>query len=162
MANKKGIVAGILALMAAFIVEIPIYPDWYLTLNFRILNTETIEHYFWGHIIKSNGSVHSAIFAPFPENLVGILVWMMVIFVGLFGLSASTMKSKPGTANKLYRLNMLMLIVLLFLYTSLAVFIQSFSAFDIVKLLLTLDMGWYVMWTILSLNIAANKGLKKE
>ena len=158
MIIKKGIIAGIIALMVAFIAEIPIFPPNNLVLNLKIFSFESTDFYIWGYITYS-GSAFTSTIGFIPESLISITVWLMLIMIGLNSIMASTKKAKFNNSLKLFKINILISVLFLTIY-SLVIFFLVFDNFTII--LNVIGFGYYFIILILILNILALKRLKKK
>ncbi|MFO8019584.1 MAG: hypothetical protein R6U96_13235 [Promethearchaeia archaeon] len=162
MARKTGIFAGILAFILAFIQQIPIYPEEDISMVFYIFKNDNIEHYIWGYLIGGS-EAKTLITAPFPENVIAIFLWLFVFFIGLSSIMASTTKATYKYSAKLYRLNLLLSLFLLGIYTTLVITIHLESLNEIfVSIFTSLGLGYYVILLCLILNGLALRSLNKE
>lgn len=158
MVRKTGILAGIIALILAFISKIPIYPPGNIELNFFIFVNENTEYFIWGYV--SNGlSSFSPINSQFPENLAGIFFWCLTLFIGLSSISASGTKANFENSLTLYRINVLSCIFILIIYT---IIILLITWANIINFFYTAGVGYYLLLVILSLNFIALHFLKKS
>jgi len=158
MARKTGILAGIIALIIAFISKIPIYPPASIELNFFILLANNFEYYIWGYVV--NGiSAFSSITSQFPENLIGILFWFLTLIIGINSITASVKKAKFENSVKLYKLNMIFSLFILAVYTMI---IFLMIGFNFIWFFYVAGIGYYLFIVILILNIIAFRYLKKN
>ncbi|MGV9173928.1 MAG: hypothetical protein ACOC44_17220 [Promethearchaeia archaeon] len=161
MARKTGIFAGILALIVAFIQKIPIYPEENISLIFYIFMDENIEHYIWGYLINGN-KAFTLIRGGFPENLVAIMMWVFAFFIGLSSIMASTTKATYKYSAKLYRLNLLLLLFLVGIYTTVLITIHLGNLEEIlISVLSSLGPGYYSLVLCIILNALAIRSLNK-
>jgi len=158
MARKTGVLAGILALLIAFITKIPIYPPLDLEINFMMMVNSNTEYYIWGYVVNEIIS-SSAINLQFPENIIGILLWSLVIFIGISSIMASTRKAKFKNSLTLYSLNILFCIFIISIY-SIIIILTTWNA--IIQFFYAAGLGYYLLIIILILNIIALKFLKKS
>lgn len=157
MALKSGIFAGIIAYIIAFVAEIPIYPPENWVINFKLFSLNNTVFYYWGYTIKGQG-VFTSLLGSFPESLISVFVWLFVFIIGLNSIMASTSKANVNNSLKLFRLNILLLILLLSIFGWIIVILilEDFrSFFDIIGL------GYYLTISVLILNIIALKKAKK-
>jgi len=161
MARKTGIIAGIIALMLAFIYKFPLFPPEGLELYFTIFTHQGVEYYFWGYINRA-GQASSSIILQSPENLVALAVWLIIFTIGLISIMASTTKAKITNSLKLYRINLVFIILLLFIYAW-NILILNLNNFPSIfyPIFEILGLGYYLLIVILILNILALKKLKK-
>lgn len=158
MARKTGILAGIIALIIAFISKIPIYPPANIELNFFIIFANNIEYYIWGYVV--NGiSAFSSITSQFPENLIGILFWFLTLIIGINSITASVKKAKFENSIKLYKLNIIFSIFILAVYTMI---IFLMIGLNFIWFFYVAGIGYYLFIIILILNIIAFRYLKKN
>ncbi|MBD3230255.1 MAG: hypothetical protein GF329_18900 [Candidatus Lokiarchaeota archaeon] len=158
MARKTGILAGIIALIIAFISKIPIYPPANIELNFFILLANNIEYYIWGYVV--NGiSAFSSITSQFPENLMGIFFWFLTLIIGINSITASAKKAKFENSVKLYKLNMIFSLFILAVYTMI---IFLMIGLNFIWFFYVAGIGYYLFIAILILNIIAFRYLKKN
>ena len=157
MAIKKGIIAGVIALILAFIAEIPIFPPNNLVLNLKIFSFESTDFYIWGYI--TNRFAFTSIIGFIPESFISIAIWLILILIGLNSIMASTKKAKFNNSLKLFKINILLSVLFLTIF-SLVIFFLILD--DFTPILNVIGFGYYFIILILILNIFALKSLKKE
>lgn len=156
--RKTGFAAGFLSITIAFIAGIPFSftnETANSILNFSILIINNVEYFSWGYI--SNNVGYTSLGFNSIENLITILIWLLFFLPGLFGIMASSPKSIPEHSKKLYKLNILFISLILFIYTLdyiFSLFSSLSSAF--------FGFGYYLLYIILVLNIISIKILKKS
>lgn len=158
MARKTGIFGGFIALLLAFVYEIPLYPPENWALNLRIFRLDNIDYYFWGYVYRNQA--HTSITARPWENLVALSLWIIILLIGLILIMASTTKAKPTNSLKLCKVSIVLVILLLFIYTSIIVLTGLSTIGQL--FLNVLGLGYYLMILILILNIIALKKISKE
>jgi len=158
MTIKSGIFAGILALIVAFMSEIPIYPPENWVISFRILAFDNIEIFFWGYLIDGIIPV-TTVWGYIPEALISVCLWLIIFFIGLSSILASTTKAKVNNSLKLFKINILLLSIILIVF---GIIIFFLLLEDIVSFFNVIGFGYYFIIVILILNIIALKNLKKE
>ena len=156
MVNKSGFIAGILGLFVLVISEIPIYPP--LVLKFYIYSYNEISFYVWGYVLNST-EAYSFLSVPFPENLISLLSWLILCYLTITCILASTKSSNLSSSIKIYSLNVILIIILLILYAIQFVFV---FITEFIGLFLNIGVGYYLMVIILILNLVAKKSLKKK
>ncbi len=157
MALKSGIIAGIIALLLAFITEIPIYPpnNWFL--SFKIFSFEKTDFYFWGYLLNGEIAFTSTL-GFLPESLVSVSIWLIIFLIGLNSIMASTTKANFNNSLKLFKINILLSILILTIY---GVIIYFLVITDINSIFTVIGFGYYFIVLVLILNIFAKKYLKK-
>ena len=158
MAIKSGIFAGILALVLAFIAEIPIYPPENLIMSFKIFASENIDFYFWGYILNG-GTIVTTLIGLIPESFISLCIWLMIFFIGISSIMASTMKAKFNNSLKLFKINILLSSLILIIF---GIIIFFLVLVNIASFLNVVGFGYYFTIIILILNIFALKSLKKS
>ena len=157
MSLKSGIFAGIIAYIVAFIYEIPIYPPENWVIDFKIFTFKNADFYFWGYVTNEN-IVLTSIIGFLPESLISIIIWLMVFYIGLSSIMASTSKAKSVNSLKLFKINILLLILLLSIF---GIIIVILILEDLNSLFNIIGLGYYLTITVLILNIIALKKAKK-
>jgi len=157
MAIKKGIFAGIIALFLAFIAVIPIYPPNSWVLSFKIFSFENTDFYFWGYVINGSQAVTTTL-GFLPESLISVSLWLIILLIGVSSIMASTKKATFNNSLKLFKINILMSVLFLTLF-SLIIFFIGLN--DPSSILNVIGFGYYFIIVILILNIFALKTLKK-
>jgi len=158
MAIKSGIFAGILALVLAFIAEIPIYPPENLIMSFKIFASENIDFYFWGYILNG-GTIVTTLIGLIPESFISLCIWLMIFFIGISSIMASTMKAKFNNSLKLFKINILLSSLILIIF---GIIIFFLVLVNIASFLNVVGFGYYFTIIILISNIFALKSLKKS
>ncbi|MBA7680863.1 hypothetical protein ES703_89184 [subsurface metagenome] len=158
MAIKSGIFAGILALIIAFIAEIPIYPPENLIMSFKIFASENINFYFWGYILNG-GTIITTLIGLIPESFISLCIWLMIFFIGVSSIMASTKKSKFNNSLKLFKINILLSSLILIIF---GIIIFFLVLVNIAFFLNVIGFGYYFTIIILILNLFALRSLKKE
>lgn len=158
MTIKSGIFAGILSLLLAFIAKIPLYPPENWALTFRIFSLDNLEFYFWGYLVDGNIAFTSVV-GVIPEAIISVCVWLMICYIGLSSIFASTNEAKATNSIKLFQINILLLSIILLVFGIIIFFIllENFALFFNV-----IGFGYYFIIIVLILNIIALKNLKKE
>ncbi len=157
MALKSGIFAGIIAFIIAFIAEFPIYPPENWVINFKLFSLHKTNFYYWGYTTNGHG-VFTPLLGSIPECLISVCFWSFIFIIGLNSIMASTSKANLNNSLKLFKLNILLLILILIIFSWIAVtlILEDFSSFfDIIGL------GYYLTISVLILNIIAVKKVKK-
>ncbi len=156
--RKTGFAAGFLSIILAFIAGVPFSfsnETANSILNFSILIINNVEYFSWGYISDNIG--YTSLGFNSIENFIAISIWLLFALPGLFGIMASSPKSIPEHSKKLFKLNVLFIFLILFIYTLnwiLIIFTSSSSAF--------FGFGYYFQYIILVLNIISIKILKKS
>ncbi|MHA1149044.1 MAG: hypothetical protein ACTSR8_12470 [Promethearchaeota archaeon] len=157
MARKSGIIAGIFALLLTFLSQVPIYPPEELYLDLTLFSIDNIYYYYWGYTSGNKGT--TLIKSPFPENLVALAIWLLILIIGILSIMGSTTKSNILKSSKIYKLNILLLVLLLFIYGFIVV-VLIYPKFELI--IITLNYGYYLTLLILILNIVALKSLRNK
>lgn len=158
MARKSGIIAGIIALILAFFSEIPIYPQEGLTLLLNIFSSDKTAYFYWGY--RSGNSGKTLITSPSPENLVALAVWVIILLTGILSIMASSTNANSLKSAKIYKVNVLLLVALLFIF-GFIIWILIYPDFS--DLITIIGYGYYLTIIVLLLNLVAlNKLTKKE
>ncbi|MHA2008334.1 MAG: hypothetical protein ACXABO_04175 [Promethearchaeota archaeon] len=158
MGKKSGIFAGVIALTLALLYQIPIYPPNYWAIDFKIFSIQNINFYFWGYVINGT-TAFTQFIGQIPESLISILIWLMIFFVGLSSIMASTKKSNKTNSLRLFRINTLFLVLILSIYGAVIIFLLLN---DLSIILDVIGLGYYLTILILVLNLVSLKQLKKE
>ena len=158
MAIKSGIFAGILALILAFIAEIPIYPPENLILSFKIFAFENIDFYFWGYILNG-GTIITTLIGTIPESFISLCIWLMIFLVGVSSIMASTKKAKFNNSLKLFKINILLSSLILIIF---GIIIFFLVLVNIALFFNVIGFGYYFTLIILILNLFALRSLKKK
>ena len=158
MTLKSGILAGILALLLAFIAEIPLYPPENWALNFKIFSINNLEFYFWGYIIDGN-IAFTSVGGTLSEVIISACIWFMIFYIGISSIFASSKEAKQYNSIKLFQINILLLSITLLIFGIIIFFI----VLENLALFLTIiGFGYYFVIIILVLNILALKNLRKK
>jgi len=155
MARKSGMIGGIIGFMLVLIAKIPIYQN--LVLSLKIYNYSSTEFYIWG-IVLGNGEGFSSSSLIFPENLLALIFWLILIFISLSSIFASPKNSLPSNSLKLYNLNIFFIAILLIIY-AIQIIITNLS--NIGAIFFNIGIGYYLLALILVLNMIAKSTLKK-
>lgn len=155
MARKSGIVGGIIGFMLAIIAEIPIYQN--IVISFNIYKFNSIYYYIWGVVLPS-GKGYSITSLNFPENLITLNFWLILIFISVSSIFASAKKSKPNNSLKLYNLNILFSSILIIVY-AIQLIVTNLS--NLMIIFLNIGIGYYLLLLFLILNLMAKSKLKK-
>ena len=158
MAINSGIFAGIFALILAFIAELPIYPPENLIMSFKIFASENIDFYFWGYILNG-GTIVTTLIGLIPESFISLCIWLMIFFIGISSIMASTMKAKFKNSLKLFKINILLSSLILIIF---GIIIFFLVLVNIASFLNVVGFGYYFTIIILISNIFALKSLKKS
>ncbi|MBD3195211.1 MAG: hypothetical protein GF317_09160 [Candidatus Lokiarchaeota archaeon] len=158
MVRKTGVLAGIIGFLVAIISRIPIYPPLNLELNFSIFSVNHIDYYFWGSVADGITSF-SSMNLGFPENLISIIMWCLILFVSISSIAASTNNTKYAYASKLYKLNILFTGFFMIFYLINAIFS---IIHDLRLIFIVLRLGFYSTIGIMVLNIIALTYLRKS
>ena len=162
MTRKTGIIAGIIAFMLVFIQKIPIYPPENISLVFYLFSNGNIEYYLWGYLIDGN-QAKTSITASFPENLITIMLWLFIFFAGLSSIMASPTKATYKYSVKLYKINILLFLFLLGIYTTIGITINLVNLDEIIiAIFSTFGLGYYLILVCLILNVFALHALNKS
>lgn len=156
MARKSGIIGGIIGFMLSIIAKIPIYQNIVIPLNIYIFNST--EYYIWG-IVLNTGEGFSITSLLFPEILLALTFWLILIFISISSIFASPKKSIPNNSMKLYNLNILFSSILVILY-AIQIIVTNLSNLEVI--FMNVGVGYYMLITILILNLMAKNTLKKE
>ena len=156
MARKSGIIGGILGFMLALIAKIPIYQNLIFSLNIYKFNTT--EFYFWG-IVLGNGESYSIVSLSFPENLITLAFWLILVFISLNSIFASPKKSTTNNSLKLYNINISLISLLMIIY---AIQLIITNLTNLMAIFVNIGSGYYLLTLILILNSIAKSSLKKE
>jgi hypothetical protein len=158
MVVKIGMIAGIFALLLAFMAKIPIYPPGNIALSFNIFSIDNLEFYFWGYLINGN-IAYTAIGCTISEVMVSTFVWLMIFYIGLSSIFASTSKAKVNNSIKLFQINILLLSITLLIFGIVIFFIllENFGLFFYV-----VGFGYYFILMILLLDLTALKIIQHE
>ena len=155
MARKSGIIGGIIGFVLALIAEIPIYQNFVISL--KIYSYNSTGFYIWG-IVLSNDEGFGLLSLNFPENLIALTFWVILIFISLSSIFASPKKSIPNNSLKLYNLNILFTAILLIIY-GIQIIITNLS--NIGAIFFNIGIGYYLLALILVLNMIVKSKLKK-
>lgn len=136
-------------------------PNNDIVLDFKILGLDQGDVYFWGNLIYENGNIEatSALFDPFPENIIGILLWTLIILIGIISFISSGKRLELNNAKKLYNIN---LIFLLFLFALYSVVIISTSLSNPMIIFMKIGLGYYCIIVIILLNYIPKRKLTKS
>lgn len=156
MARRSGIIGGIIGFMLSIIAKIPIYQNIVIPLNIYIFNST--EYYIWG-IVLNTGEGFSITSLLFPEILLALTFWLILIFISISSIFASPKKSIPNNSMKLYNLNILFSSILVILY-AIQIIVTNLSNLEVI--FMNVGVGYYMLITILILNLMAKNTLKKE
>lgn len=158
MTLKSGISAGIIAFIITFIAEIPIYPPENWVISFELFSLNKTNFYYWGY--KTNEQrVFTPFLGSFPESLIYVCIWSFIFIIGLNSIMASTSKANLSNSLKLFKLNILLLLLILSIFSWIEIILileDLGSFFDIIGL------GYYLTIIVLILNIIAVKKVKKD
>lgn len=161
MARISGYIAGVLTLLVAFIYKIPIFPEENFFIDLKIFTIYNVDYYIWGYF-SSNISFFSPITQRFPENIIALSIWIIIFLIGLISIMASTKDAKYGHSLKLYRINLILIILILSIYGIIALLLHSGNFFRLFyPFLEVLGLGYYLLILSFILNIIALKKLKK-
>ena len=159
MARKSGIFAGIIMLIITFIYKIPTFFIPNVDIHFTMFTYDYIDYCLWGY--GSFNSGYSSIILSYPESYATILIFLIAVFIGVISIMASTSKANILHSLVLYRLNIILIVLLLMIYGILAIFL---NLNDIISVLIpnfgVLGLGYYLLILVLILNIIAMKKLK--
>jgi hypothetical protein len=155
MARKSGIIGGIIGFVLALIAEIPIYQN--IVISLKIYSFNSTEFYIWG-IVLNNGGGFGLLTLIFPENIIALTFWLILIFVSFNSIFASPKKSNPSNSLKLYNLNTLLTSILLIVY-AIQIITTNFS--NIGATFFNIGIGYYLLALILVLNMISKNTLKK-
>jgi len=158
MARKSGIIGGIIGFVLALIAEIPIFPPQNIVIPLNIYKFNTTEFYTWGFVL-GNGEGFSITSLLFPENILTLTFWLILIFISLSSILASVKKSNPNNSLKLYNLNILFSSILLVIY-AIQLLVTNLS--NLGAIFMNIGIGYYLLVVILILNTMAKGTLKKE
>ncbi|MHA1294409.1 MAG: hypothetical protein ACTSQJ_17335 [Promethearchaeota archaeon] len=158
MTRRLGILAGIIALLLAFIFEIPIFPPQNIVLNFNIITIDNVYYFYWGYVINGT-QAFTSITLKSPENLVPLSLWLIIIIIGINSIIASTNNTNIVTSLKLYKTNIIFTIMLLTIFGIIAASVCYQNIFSLIYLL---GLGYYLTLFILFCNIISLKSLKIE
>ena len=161
MARKLEIFAGILTFFITFIYKFTI-PFINYTISITIFTFNEVDYCFWGQKATGNEAITSITLQP-PENIVALVIFLIIILIGLISIMASTNKSIVKNSLKLYRINILLIILILFIYGWNIVLVNLDNLIGVfIPFLSVLGLGYYILILILILNILAFKKLKKS
>lgn len=156
--RKTGFTAGFLSVIIAFIAGVPFSLSNETVnsiFNFSILIINNVEYFSWGYI--SNDIGYTSLGFSSIENFIAISIWLLFFLTGLFGIMASSPKSNPKHSKKLYKFNILFILLILFIYTLDYIFV-IFNSLSTAFF----GFGYYLLYIILVLNIISIKILKKS
>ncbi len=160
MARKSGIFAGIIMLIITFIYKIPSFFFEKLEIHFTLITHDNIDYCLWGYASTNSG--FTSIIISYPESYVALLIFLIALFIGLISIMASTTKAKILHSLILYRLNIILITLLLILYGLIAVFLNLNNILAVlIPNFEILGLGYYLLLMVLILNIIAMKKLKK-
>ncbi|MFX0001269.1 MAG: hypothetical protein ACFE9Q_12035 [Candidatus Hodarchaeota archaeon] len=155
---KIGIIAGIFALLLAFIAKIPIYPPENLVLSFNIFTIDNLEYFFWGYLVNGT-TAYTAVGGSISEVIISTSIWLMIFYIGLSSIFASTNKAKLHNSIKLFKINILLLSIILLIFGIIIFFILLV---DFALFLYVIGFGYYFIIIILILNVTSLKILKQD
>ncbi|MHA1373986.1 MAG: hypothetical protein ACTSR7_06805 [Promethearchaeota archaeon] len=158
MARMSGIMGGITGFILALIAEIPIFPPQNIVIPLNIYKFNTTEFYTWG-IVLGNGEGFSITSLLFPENLLTLTFWLILVFISFSSILGSLKKSIPKNSLKLYNLNIFLSSILLIIY-AIQLIVTNLS--NLGAIFLNIGSGYYLLVLILILNSMAKSTLKKE
>ncbi len=158
MSRKSGIFGGIIALLLALIYKSPLYPPMNFYLSFNLFTLGQNEYFFWG-VIFDQKEVYYFVSSKPPENFISLTIWAIILIIGLNSIMASTTKAKTVNSIKLYQLNIVLTLMLLFIYGTIVIYLYS-TNFGII-FTEVLGLGYYFLCLVLGLNIIALKKVLK-
>ena len=150
MIRKLGYLSGVLAFLIALVGIIPIAPAENLKISFSIFSIDTSEYCIWGSIQNGISSLNS-INLNFPENLIGIFIWILIIFIGISSIITSLSKTKLNHVFRLYSINILISSFLLTIYSIIILVLLDWN--DFLSLFSIIGLGYYLILIILIINI---------
>jgi hypothetical protein len=152
-----GVIGGILALMLAFVGEIPLSSDQNTVLSFKLFSMGGIDFFYWGFLYENYAFTH--ITRQFPLNLPAFLIWVAILSTGVSMIMASTKKATDENSLRLYLLGLTLLVILLIFYglNILTSFLYEFKlGYEIIGL------GYYLTIGVFILDLIAFMKLKGE
>ncbi|MBN1215206.1 MAG: hypothetical protein JXA99_07150 [Candidatus Lokiarchaeota archaeon] len=159
MNRKIGYISSILAFLIALISIIPISPENNLKISFNIFSIDNSEYYIWGTIENGISSLNS-MNMNFPENLMAIFLWILIIFIGISSIITALSNTKSNNIFKLYSLNILISTFLITVYTIIVFTLLDWN--DFLFIFSILGLGYYLILVILLLNILSLHFFKKS
>jgi hypothetical protein len=129
-----------------------------LSLSFNIFAIDNLEFFSWGYLV--NGSIpYTAIGGSLLEVIISSCVWIIVFYIGISSIFASTSKANIQNSIKLFQINILLLSILLFVFGIIIflILLENFTLF-----LNVIGFGYYFIIMILMLDLTALKILKQE
>ncbi len=159
MNRKIGYISSILAFLIALISIIPISPENNLKISFSIFSIDNSEYYIWGSIENGIFSLNS-MNLNFPENIMAIFLWILIVFIGISSIITSLSNTKSNNIYKLYALNILISAFLITVYTIIVFTLLDWN--DFLFIFSIFGLGYYLILIILLLNILSLHFFKKS
>ena len=156
MARKSGIFGGIIGFILALVAEIPLIPAQGITLSFNFYEYNTSQFYIWGVLI--DGEVFGITSLVYPENLITLFMWLVLVYVSLSSIFASFKKANIMNSLKFYNLNIAFISILLILF-AIQIILSNLS--NLAMIFIKIGLGYYLLLLILVLNSIAKSSLKK-
>jgi len=160
MTRFTGFIAGILTFLITFIYKIPI--PVLSAYTFKIISLNEVDYTFWGQIHQNTGEVINYLTLQIPENLVALSIFLIMILIGTISIMTSTTKAKVTNSLKLYRINILLIVLILFIYGwNIAILYPNSIWALFIPLAAPVGLNYHMLWIILILNLLALRKLNK-
>ena len=124
---------------------------------FTYYKYNTKNYYIWG-VVLSNGEGFGIASLNYPENLLTLVFWLILVFISISSIFASLKKSNPNNSLKLYNLNILFSSILIIVY-AIQLIVTNLS--NLMVIFMNIGIGYYLLLIILILNMMAKSTLKK-
>ena len=108
--------------LITFVYKIPTFFIENVNIKLTLFSANNIDYCLWGYASANTG--FSSIALSYPESYVALLMFLLAVFVAIISIMASTTKAKIVHSLTLYRLNIVLILLLLSIYGILAVFLN--------------------------------------
>ncbi|MGV9141441.1 MAG: hypothetical protein ACOC1X_00725 [Promethearchaeota archaeon] len=157
MTIKSSFFGGIIALLLAFIAQIPILPQNNIILSFELFTLNNARFYFWGYLTQNEA--FTPILAQFPENFIGIFIWISIFYVGISSMMGSTSRADNYNSMILFKINIILLVGIISIFGIILIFVLFQN---ILSIFITAGLGFWVLFLILISDILGLKSVKKK
>ena len=160
MDRITGIIAGFLTFLITFFYKVPI--PILTSMPIYVFSFNEVDFTFWGQIHQNTGEVINYLTLQIPENLLALAIFLIMILIGTISIMASTTKAKVTNSLKLYRINILLIVLILFIYGwNIAILYPNSIWALFIPLAAPVGLGYHILLIILILNILALRKLNK-
>lgn len=157
MTIKSSFFGGIIALLLAFIAQIPILPQNNIIITFELFTLNNARFYFWGYLTQNEA--FTPILAHFPENLIGIFFWISIFYIGISSMMGSTSRADNYNSLILFKINIILLVGIISIFGIILIFVLFQN---ILSIFMTAGLGFWLLFLILISNILGLKSVKKK